>query len=63
MFFDVLSFAESRFSQNFLNTDVSPIGSLYATLNKLFLSFLWCISIQSGSTSVEFLDRYVHGIK
>ena len=36
MFFDVLLFAESTFSQNFSDTVISPFGGLYITL-KLFV--------------------------
>ena len=63
IFFDVLSFAESNFSQNFSNAVLSPFGGLYITLNKVFLSFLWCISIQSDSTLFEFIDRSVGGLR
>ena len=61
MFFDVLSFAESTFSQNISSPVISPFGGLYITLNKIFLSFLWYISIQSDSTPFEFMDRSVCG--
>ena len=54
MFFDILLFMESRFSQNFSNTVISPFGGLYVTLN---------ISIQSDSTSFEFMDRSLRGLK
>ena len=56
MFFDVSSSAESNFSQNFVNTVISP-------LDKTLLSFLCYISIQSDSASFEFMDRSVRGIK
>ena len=63
IFFDFLSFAESKFSQNFLNTIISSFGGLYVTLSKIFLFFLWCILIQSDSTSFEFIDKSLHGLK
>ena len=63
MFLDVLSFVGSKFSQNFSNTVILPFGGLYITLNKTLLSFLWCTFIQSDSTSFEFMDRPVRGLK
>ena len=63
MFFDVLSFAKSNFSQNLSNTVISPLRGLYIAINKTFSSFLWCISIQSDSTSFEYMDKSVRGLK
>ena len=38
---------------------MSLFEGLYITLDKIFLSFLWCSSMQSGYTSSEFMGRSV----